>query len=122
MTDHEKFEIMIHCLKVSAEEEVCEECKIYGNCHTDCKEVARYAIEAMEELRQYRNLGSIDYVRSACVRQDHKRPEFVSMLNSVNGVFACPNCHTYFMHDCTDTNLFFCQSCGQALQMCAERD
>lgn len=45
-------EATIHCLKVTADEEVCEECPLYGtvgtdHCQTDC---ARYAYRALEVI------------------------------------------------------------------------
>ena len=47
-------EIAIHCMKVCAEIEVCEECKIYGETGTDhCYEDAcRKAISDMEKLEK----------------------------------------------------------------------
>ena len=56
MTPEEAIKIAIHCLGVQAEQEVCEECDIYGNCHTDCKDAAVVAIKALEEIQQYREM------------------------------------------------------------------
>lgn len=60
MTENEMLKIAIHCLSVQAEQEVCEECDIYGNCHTDCKDVAVVAIKALKEIQQYREKGGIE--------------------------------------------------------------
>ena len=63
MTENEMLKIAIHCLSVQAEQEVCEECDIYGNCHTDCKDVAVVAIAALKEIQQYREIGTIEEIR-----------------------------------------------------------
>lgn len=65
MTENKMFKIAMHCLAVQAEQEVCEECDIYGNCHTDCKDVAVVAIKALEEIQQYRAIGDVEECREA---------------------------------------------------------
>lgn len=52
MTKKEKKNVL-HCLKVMADEEVCEECDLYGttgtdHCEYDCVKLAIEAIEAMQ--------------------------------------------------------------------------
>lgn len=64
MTPEEAIKIAIHCLGVQAEQEVCEECDIYGNCHTDCKDAAVVAIKALEEIQQYREIGTVEECKS----------------------------------------------------------
>lgn len=64
MTPEEAIKIAIHCLGVQAEREVCEECDIYSNCHTDCKDAAGVAIKALEELQQYREIGTVEQVKN----------------------------------------------------------
>lgn len=64
MTENEMLKIAVHCLGVQAEQEVCEECDIYGNCHTDCKDVAVVAIKALKEVQQYREIGTVEQVKN----------------------------------------------------------
>lgn len=81
MTSEEAIKIAIHCLGVQAEQEVCEECDIYGNCHTDCKDAAVVAIKALEEIQQYRAIGTVEECREAmankkkCEKQWHNDME-----------------------------------------------
>ena len=81
MTENEMLKIAVHCLGVQAEQEVCEECDIYGNCHTDCKDVAVVAIKALEEIQQYRAIGTVEECREAvenkkkCEKQWHNDME-----------------------------------------------
>ena len=65
MTENEMLKIALHCLGVQAEQEVCEECDIYGNCHTDCKDVAAVAIKALKEIQRYREIGSVGEIKQA---------------------------------------------------------
>ena len=69
MTENEMLKIAVHCLGVQAEQEVCEECDIYGNCHTDCKDVAVVAIKALEEIQQYWKIGTVEECREAVEKQ-----------------------------------------------------
>lgn len=73
MTPEETIKIAIHCLGVQAEQEVCEECDIYGNCHTDCKDVAVVAIKALEEIQQYREIGTVAECWEAIEKQKAKK-------------------------------------------------
>lgn len=63
MKPEEAIEIAIYCLCVSAGYEACEECKIYGDDDSACREVARYAIKALKEVQQYRKIGTIEEIR-----------------------------------------------------------
>ena len=70
MTPEEAIKIAIHCLGVQAEQEVCEECDIYGNCHTDCKDAAVVAITALKEIQQYREIGTVEECRKSVKEED----------------------------------------------------
>ena len=71
MTENEMLKIAVHCLGVQAEQEVCEECDIYGNCHTDCKDVTVVAIKALKEIQQYREIGTVEECKTAMELQKH---------------------------------------------------
>ena len=58
MTENEAIKIATHCLGVLAEQEVCEECPVYRESGIVCKEIARTAISALEEIQQYREIGA----------------------------------------------------------------
>ena len=74
MKPEEAIEIAIYCLCVSAGYEACEECKIYGDDDLACREVARYAIEALKEVQQYREIGTVRELRemASIVRKAEK--------------------------------------------------
>lgn len=63
----------IHCMKVIAEEEVCEECNYYQSCdHTRQADMARIAISAMHELQEYKKLGTLEEIQEVVDRQNEK--------------------------------------------------
>ena len=82
MTENEAIKIATHCLGVQAEQEVCEECDIYGNCHTDCKYVAVVAIKALEEIQQYREIGTVKECKEmASIVKKSERSELAKIID-----------------------------------------
>ena len=74
MTPEEAIKIAIHCLGVQAEQEVCEECSVYLEGGIACREVARFAVSALEEVQQYREIGTVEECRKAVEKQKPKKP------------------------------------------------
>lgn len=81
---------------------------IYGNCHTDCKDVAVVAIKALEEIQQYREIGTVEECREAVEKQKPKKP----VLRNDNGKLrkSCPVCGCFFSPLSRS-----CPKCGQAI-------
>ena len=121
MNSEEVFKIAIHCLGVQAEQEVCEECDIYGNCHTDCKDIATYAIEALKEVQQYREIGTVEECRGAVGKQRTKKIlSFKGGLLYEDGWrYKCPSCgcavgeNVY--HPDVTKDFEYCSMCGQKI-------
>lgn len=116
MTPEEAIKIAIHCLGVQAEQEVCEECDIYGNCHTDCKDVAVVAIKALKEVQQYREIGTVEECRDAREKQIPKVP-----IRTKDGHLAC-ECGIVIQLKNVRKALYFCTSCGQRIDWDSELD
>ncbi len=112
MTENEMLKIAVHCLGVQAEQEVCEECDIYGNCHTDCKDVAAVAIKALEEIQQYRKIGSVEECREAVEKQKAKKPE---VIDQDFDYYKCPVCGEYIWATDNINDHKYCLNCGQAI-------
>ena len=126
MKSEEAIEIVIHCLGVLAGYEVCEECKIYGDDDLACREVARYAIEALKEVQRYQlikdvtigeiaealkafsEIGTVEECRKAVDKQKPKR----AVLRNDNGKLrkSCPVCGCFFSPLSRS-----CPKCGQAI-------
>lgn len=67
------------------------------------------AISALQEIRRYREIGTVEECRDAMEKQKPKVPEFTHMLGEYTGKFKCPICEQSFSYDCTDAKVFFCK-------------
>lgn len=59
----------LHCLRVMAGEEVCEECELYGttgtdHCEVDCVRVAIEALECMKKIKMLIEMDNEQHTRS----------------------------------------------------------
>ena len=136
----------IHCMKVMAEEEVCEECNYYYRCdHYKQVDMARIAISAMQELQElhnrgfslerlknidfrkeaierinydaymslmdeleeYKNLGTLEEVREAVEKQKRKKPRATT-----NRCYVCPHCGLVASIKIKHN---YCDACGQRI-------
>lgn len=69
--------IAIYCLKAASElnTEMCEECPLYGQTGADhcCEDALQVAIKALEELQQYRAIGTVEECRAAVEQLENER-------------------------------------------------
>lgn len=99
----EEIENALHCLKAMINEEVCEECNLYGttgtdHCETDC---VRVAIEAMQK-----------HIPRKMVYESDGYAEGYPVWD----VASCPGCGRLFDEEDDDWQTArFCPFCGQAL-------
>ena len=105
MEEQKILENAIHCLKVSADSAVCEDCDLYPCDHSDVEDMARVTIKVLE-------------------KQMAKKPTYVDTRfrnhskNIADGVsldkcYKCPNCDLYIFH-VFDSEVY-CKYCGQLL-------
>lgn len=140
MTERETIEIAIHCLNVQAEREVCEECPVYAEGGIACREVARTAIAALEEIRLYRDnrlclipedvysrqcceldaykeLGTVEECQESREKQKPKKCVEDSCPDHTH--YKCPSCGKIQKTKYDDSTfgciLNYCSNCGQAL-------
>lgn len=102
------YQEVIYCMKVMADEEVCEDCNYYQLCdHTKQADMARIVISAMDELQQYKQLGTMEEVRDAVEKQKKKKPRAIT-----NRCYVCPRCglaaSLKIKHN-------YCDACGQRI-------
>lgn len=80
------------------------------------------AIKALEEVQQYRAIGTPEEFRAAVEKQTAKKPEFVGARFRNNGkhisdgcqlqkCYKCPNCNKHIFHVWDDE--LYCKYCGQ---------
>lgn len=97
----------IYCMKVMADEEVCEECNYYQSCdHTKQTDMARIVISAMQDLQEYKQLGTLEEVREVVERQHAKKPSL--MLGIYGRVYECKECGNEL-----EMYSKYCPFCGQ---------
>lgn len=124
----EALEIAIHCLGVQAEQEVCEECLVYGESGIICKEVAIVAISALKEIQQYREIGTVEECRTlASIVNKVERNELAKIIDEwleyskIGTVEECQEAREKqaqkdleFRGD-GEEQLFLCPNCGEDL-------
>lgn len=83
------------------------------------------AIEALEEVRQYREIGTMEECREAVEKQKAKKPDiYTDTRNMVDlhgnvyaeqaNVYLCPTCESFIGY--VGNNIFhYCPVCGQAI-------
>lgn len=87
-------------------------------------EAVDMAIKALEEVQQYRKIGTVEECREAVEKQKAKKPEFVDTRFINNGknisdgcqlqkCYKCPNCNQHIFHVWDDE--LHCKYCGQLL-------
>jgi len=109
--------IAIYCLKAASElnTEMCEECPLYGQTGADhcCEDALQVAIKALEELQQYRTIGTVEECRAAVEKQTVKKVKSISQVkdgDSYGGLIGrCPCCG-----DILEEDTVYCD-CGQRL-------
>lgn len=109
--------IAIYCLKAASElnTEMCEECPLYGQTGADhcCEDALQVAIKALEELQQYRAIGTVEECRAAVEKQTAKKVKSISQVkdgDSYAGLIGrCPCCG-----DILEEDTVYCD-CGQRL-------
>lgn len=103
--------IAIYCLKAASElnPEMCEECPLYGQTGADhcCEDALQVAIKALEELQQYRTIGTVEECRAAVEQQTARK---VTTNHSwTHYHFFCPVCNMEV------NDMKYCLNCGQKL-------
>lgn len=79
---------------------------------------AKLAIESMEEVEQYRALGTVEELREAREKQIPTTPSiegdgYCPEGHLVYDTWICPNCEAYYEIDYDDYD--YCPKCGQAI-------
>lgn len=80
----------------------------------------KFLISILEEIQQYRAIGTVEECRSAVEKQKAKKPNFEYMLGNWEARYRCPICNKVILHDCRDMGCSFCDKCGQKLDRSEE--
>lgn len=88
---------------------------VIENCHRSLK---RLSIKALEEIQQYRAIGTVEECREAVEKQKAKELVYESDSVFSNGfshyrMGKCPMCDRYYN---SSDEVNYCSKCGQAIQ------
>ena len=87
----------------------------------DVNEALEIAKQALKEIQQYRDIGTVEECREAVEKQKPMKPEiYTDTVQTINGsfqrdVFECPVCGDYICN-VEDEIPRYCCSCGQKLE------
>lgn len=98
MTEYEMLKNAIHCMKVGADLAVCEDCNLYECDHTNVKDMAMVAIEALEKQIPKNVIcegdDESDWVHCPCCN------EILGINESVYDAFCDNNYEPIYCHKC----------------------
>lgn len=84
---------------------------------TEYQEAKTVAVQALEEIQQYRAIGTLEECRAAVEKQTAKKPDYegdgYSDGHLVYDTWICPCCGKHFEVDYDDYD--FCPECGQCI-------
>jgi len=100
----------MYCAKVLQGAEFCEGCRLYRLCHTFCDEVYGMIVESLEEIQQYRAIGTVEELQAL---KEKSEPREIAEHNFQDEPhhYLCPNCRNIVNY-----GQKYCEECGQALK------
>lgn len=102
----------------------CGICTIYSELDRDkIIDACKTAIFAMQELQEYKQLGTLEEVREAVEKQRTKKPTYDGDGYAPDGTFVwdewiCPKCGNRYEVDYDDYD--YCPKCGQHIDWSEE--
>ena len=91
--------------------------KLYNGIYADRLDCIDYAISALKEIQQYREVGTVEECREVVERQKPKMPDYegdgYADGEMVYDIWICPNCGKKYEVDYDDYK--HCPNCGQAI-------
>lgn len=104
-------------MKAQAGIEVCEECNAFPMDSSTCEDVAKEGYKALEEVREYRKLGTLAQVKEATEKNKPKKPDYEGDGYSDGEIaydtWICPNCGVKYEVDYEVYD--YCPDCGQKI-------
>ena len=73
-------------------------------------------MKALEEIQQYRAIGTIEEFKDLKEKSVEKKPHSISISNDIgNSMVECPICHARSDYDVKSIKRGYCWKCGQKL-------
>lgn len=84
------------------------------------EEACLVACDAIDELQEYKKLGTLGKIREAVDKQNAKKPDYKGDGYTPDGSFVwdtwvCPKCETKYEVDYDDYD--YCPNCGQRIDL-----
>ena len=109
MTENEEIKKVIFGLQFLKE-------KLYNGIYADRLDCIDYAISALKEIKQYREIGTVQECREAVEKQNPKKPKEILRHRGGFEMHHCPNCDTHYQTDNRYTiKDNYCPVCGKLL-------
>ena len=109
MTENEEIKKVINGLNFLKE-------KLYNGIYADRLDCIDYAISAIKEVQQYREIGTVQECREAVEKQNPKKPKEILRHRGGFEMHHCPNCDTHYQTDNRYTiKDNYCSVCGKLL-------
>ena len=105
MTENEEIKKVINGLNFLKE-------KLYNGIYADRLDCIDYAISAIKEIQQYREIGTVEECREAVEKQKAKKPE---VIDQDFDYYKCPVCGEYIWATDNINDHKYCLNCGQAI-------
>lgn len=114
MTENEEIKKVINGLNFLKE-------KLYNGIYADRLDCIDYAISALKEVQQYREIGTVEECREAVEKQIQKKPvckpKPYNESVGFNEEWFCPSCGAYigYFYEGMDEpeQMEYCNECGQ---------
>ncbi|MBO5853133.1 MAG: hypothetical protein J6Q61_00175 [Bacteroidales bacterium] len=81
----------------------------------ECEDIMDICVKALEEVQQYRAIGTVEECRVAVERMKPKKPIYEFEYKDGRKFHDCPVCGTYVTHALEQNHVNYCNCCGQRL-------
>lgn len=93
------------------------------DCITDYRNAAKIAVKSIEEIEEYRKIGTVKECRAAMEKQKPRKPDYEGDGYDDKGeliydTWICPNCGKKYEVDYDEYD--YCPKCGQAIDWSTE--
>lgn len=109
------FEDALYCAKALVGVERCEECRFYTLGDLWCDDTYRIMHEALEEIKEYRAIGTVEDFKALKEKNEPKEPDYQGDGcwggHVVIDTWICPSCGKHYEFDYDDYD--YCPNCGQ---------
>ena len=94
--------------------------RVYYDELAKCAEEHEQLADWLEELQQYREIGTVVECREAVEKQKAKKPKLVTRADGIIKFYPCPGCSSTEKYEPVYPKQKYCVMCGQKLDWSEE--